>query len=186
MYERLTYKVAGSAGLKDKASAKVSLFTDYDGWFAYHVATNRLAAYEDSGLSPEEVQELAEAKADGRLVVLPCKVGDVVHVVSGCLFYRDKSPYTPCEVVVFKQGKQRGTMMHLRPLCEEAVGTRYHRWFPVTSIGLTVFLTREAAEKAIVEAKRAAEEVFAEAFCDFAESNANREFERQMREGWEG
>ena len=29
---------------------------------------DRLAAYEDSGLSPEEVQELAKAKADGRLV----------------------------------------------------------------------------------------------------------------------
>ncbi len=29
---------------------------------------NRLAEYEDSGLSPDEVQELAKAKADGRLV----------------------------------------------------------------------------------------------------------------------
>lgn len=44
----------------------------------------------------------------------------------------------------------------------------------------------EAAEKAIMETKRAVEEAFAEAFCDFAGSNANREFERQMREGWEG
>lgn len=33
-----------------------------------------LAAYEDTGLSPEEVAELAKAKEDGRLVVLPCKV----------------------------------------------------------------------------------------------------------------
>jgi len=52
---------------------------------------NRLAAYEDSGLSPEEVQELkvsvkicedcwnhAQAKADGRLVVLPeTGIGDL-------------------------------------------------------------------------------------------------------------
>jgi len=37
---------------------------------------DRLAAYEDSGLSPDEVQELAKAKADGRLVVLPVKVGE--------------------------------------------------------------------------------------------------------------
>ena len=29
---------------------------------------DRLAAYEDTGLSPEQVQELAKAKADGRLV----------------------------------------------------------------------------------------------------------------------
>jgi len=32
--------------------------------------SRRLAAYEDSGLSPEEVQDLAKAKADGRLKIL--------------------------------------------------------------------------------------------------------------------
>lgn len=68
---------------------------------------DRLAAYEDKGLEPEEVlpkdkadetalklmrladleslcsytrlRELAEADKDGRLVVLPCKVGDAVY-----------------------------------------------------------------------------------------------------------
>lgn len=35
------------------------------------------ATYEDSGLTPEEVQELAKAKAEGRLVVLPCKPNDI-------------------------------------------------------------------------------------------------------------
>jgi len=40
--------------------------------------SNRLAAYEDIGLSPDEVQELAQAKADGRLVVLPeTGIGDL-------------------------------------------------------------------------------------------------------------
>lgn len=39
---------------------------------------NRLAAYEDTGLTPEEVAELAQAKADGRCVVLPCMVGGTV------------------------------------------------------------------------------------------------------------
>lgn len=33
----------------------------------------RLAAYEDSGLSPEQVQEIAKAQTDGRLAVLPAK-----------------------------------------------------------------------------------------------------------------
>lgn len=38
----------------------------------------RLAAYEDTGLSPAEVAELAQAKADGRLVVLPeTGIGDL-------------------------------------------------------------------------------------------------------------
>ena len=63
---------------------------------------NRLAAYEDSGLEPEDVRrlqgdwtslimtldemggmphlhDLLQAEQDGRLVVLPCKVGDTVY-----------------------------------------------------------------------------------------------------------
>jgi len=48
-------------------------------------AIDRLAAYEDSGLSPEQVQELAQAKAEGRLVVLPVKVGDRVYSIYGYL-----------------------------------------------------------------------------------------------------
>jgi len=67
---------------------------------------NRLAAYEDTGLTPEEIkdfvqrweqavelaglckqagvdhlQELVKAEKDGRLVVLPCKVGDTVYKI---------------------------------------------------------------------------------------------------------
>lgn len=71
-------------------------------------AVDRLAAYEDTDLEPEAVaqlkkiaeifncdasdpaqlkalydklQELAQAERDGRLVVLPCKVGDTVYEV---------------------------------------------------------------------------------------------------------
>lgn len=42
--------------------------------------TERLAAYEDTGLEPEE---LAQAKKEGRLVVLPCSVGDPVFMGTG-------------------------------------------------------------------------------------------------------
>jgi len=48
-------------------------------------AIDRLAAYEDSGLSAEQMQELAQAKAEGRLVVLPVKVGDRVYSIYGYL-----------------------------------------------------------------------------------------------------
>ena len=68
-----------------------------------NVVVERLAAYEDTGLTPEEIKapftedtminlaaqalgvepsrlrELAEADKDGRLVMLPCKVGDTVY-----------------------------------------------------------------------------------------------------------
>lgn len=67
---------------------------------------DRLAAYEDTGLTPEEIKapftedtminlaaqalcvepsrlrELAKADKDGRLEVLPCKVGDMVWVIA--------------------------------------------------------------------------------------------------------
>ena len=161
MFERLTKELWGGCPIEE-----FSHFVELDGAEAKIIgegcahpvvagkSIDRLAAYEDSGLSPEEVQKMARAKADGRLVVLPCKPGDVVYAVSGCLFYRDDSaPYTPCEVVVIKKTK-RGVIMHLRPLCEDSAGTRYHRWFPTTCIGKTVFLTREEAEKALQEGLR--------------------------------
>lgn len=50
---------------------------------------DKLAAYEDTGLSPEEIKlnmdgldEYHKAEAEGRLVVLPCKVGDMVFYCS--------------------------------------------------------------------------------------------------------
>lgn len=60
-------------------------------------AMMRLAAYEDTGLEPEEItamqhtldeyhkvaDPLLRAQADGRLAVLPCKVGDRLYEVTG-------------------------------------------------------------------------------------------------------
>ncbi len=96
----------------------------------------------------DRLREICTAEQDGRCVVMPCKVDDTVYVNSGCLFYHDDAPYTPCKVVVIKSTK-RETSMHLRPLCESAAGTRYHLWFGVSSIGKTVFLSREEAELAL-------------------------------------
>ena len=62
--DRLTFclgKTNRTYGLKDKASAKVGLFTDYDGFIAHLQATNRLGQYEDTGLTPEEITEAQKA-----------------------------------------------------------------------------------------------------------------------------
>ena len=63
-------------------------------------ALARLAAYEDTGLEPEQIirardtlecfdnigikrgNEIVKAEQEGRLVVLPCKVGDYVYIPS--------------------------------------------------------------------------------------------------------
>ena len=105
-----------------------------------------LAAYEDAGLTPERVAELAEAERDGRLVVLPCKVGDTVYfvpegapkiadsIVLG-LSYEISTEKTPAKTWVCIDPEGRKGL----EICE--------------LIGETVFLKPEAAEAALMERK---------------------------------
>lgn len=131
----------------------------------YVTAAYRLAAYEDTGLTPERcaefaradaegryivmrdaeqegvarLRELAEADKDGRLVVPPCKVGDTVYWVHGAVI-------TECKVYRVQKNR-KGLYICLKSNVS-------HGAFRVDlSIGKTVFLTREEAEKAL-EAKR--------------------------------
>jgi hypothetical protein len=147
MFERLTHRSKYGIAYT-KIAVNESNMVDVGECYTGRII-DRLAAYKDSVLSPEEVQELAKAKADGRVMMLPCKPGDKVYVRSGCLFYRDNAPYTKCEVVNFRKGKKGNVRMYLRPLTESACGTNYHVICSVSCIGLTVFLTKEAAEKAL-------------------------------------
>lgn len=105
---------------------------------------DRLAAYEDTGLTPQacaeareagkvlsscdisfgRLAELLTADRDGRLVVLPCKVGDTV--------YRIFNPPSREPVI------SAHTLMSVDYIV---------RW--IDKFGKTVFLTREEAEKAL-------------------------------------
>ena len=129
----------------------------------------RLAAYEDTGLEPEEVlpkdkadkialklmrladleslcsytrlRELAEANKDGRVVVLPCKIGTTVYVLiqDSAIFYPETNGWYIGEDtidVIAQDGFYLGAV--------EDVDFR-----PNDAIGETVFLTREEAEKAL-------------------------------------
>lgn len=127
---------------------------------------DRLAAYEDRECAPEEVlpkdkadeialklmrladleslcsytrlRELAEADKDGRLVVLPCKVGDTVYfALLGRII--EKQVFS---IVSFSNSTRiycGGTSEYFRP----------------EDIGKTFFLTREEAEKALEAMKDA-------------------------------
>ena len=115
---------------------------------------DRLAAYEDTGLTPEQcesakniieyafsddtskaerIRELLKADKDGRLVVLPCKVGDKLYRV----FDGNISEH---EVQNMKYFARQGRL-----------GIDMTSFFPDAGrlIGKTVFLTREEAEKAL-------------------------------------
>ena len=94
---------------------------------------NRLAAYEETGLEPEE---LAQAEKEGRLVVLPCDVGDKLYDVT-LGEVREK-------IVISLSMLLSKSVNHLVIHAENfrnAVTS-----YELQDIGKTVFLTREAAE----------------------------------------
>ena len=98
-----------------------------------------LAAYEDSGLTPERVQELAAAERDGRLVVLPCKLGTEVYWIAG-VCGKDQVVATIIEAIrLWRDG-----------FALESGGKTKMRFF-AHEIGKTVFLTRAEAEAALAK-----------------------------------
>ena len=124
---------------------------------------DRLTAYEDTGLTPEEVTiakhalmgksvaqirefdgvpiarlcELAQAEKDGRLVVLPCKEGDTVYFRTWTKNATVDLGVQPHEVTAIRA-------YVIVPGEYSNVG------LPVDHFGKTVFLTREEAERALV------------------------------------
>ena len=129
-------------------------------------AWSRLAAYEDTGLTPERcaefaradaegryivmrdaeqegvarLRELAEADRDGRVVVLPCKVGDTVYWVHGAVI-------TECRVHRIQKNRN-GLYICLKS------NVSHGAFRADIFIGKSVFLTREEAEAALEAMKK--------------------------------
>ena len=133
-------------------------------------AIERLSAYEDTTRTPEEVaalsslfnfiveesksveeeitllnrlRELYNADKDGRVVVLPCKVGDTAYYLNG-KFIID------FEVIGYMVD-ERGAWSFMGEYHEEKTGKTYYCDPETEKIGKTVFLSREEAEKALQE-----------------------------------
>lgn len=134
----------------------------YTAAWSYAELRGRLMQYEDTDMTPVEVsmlvkdwndlctivrecggisrvRVLAEADKDGRLVVLPCKVGQRVFA----LLDTDKH-ISECEVKQIGMGNKIG-FIDLEPI--GARGRKYG--VSLNGFGKTVFLTREEAEKAL-------------------------------------
>ena len=119
-------------------------------------AANRLAAYEDSGLEPEDIKkhesaynecltrtygpfkqkisQWLQAEQDGRLVVLPCKAGSLIYV--------GRRP----AIITRFFGYVSERYFHA-VFFDENKGID----IPFEELGKTVFLTREEAEAAIAQ-----------------------------------
>ena len=124
-------------------------------------AWSRLAAYEDTGLTPEEIKELLhdttgplhrklgewiDADASGRLVVLPCKVGDTLWVTGRDNVPREMELEAPdIRTVCTDEDNLCMSMCNRKPdgFCA------YRLRNDGADIGKTVFLTREEAEAAL-------------------------------------
>ena len=109
----------------------------------FTLVADRLAEYEDTGLSPAEVAELVQAKADGRLVVLPVSVGDTVYCIhNSCIEL--------CKVEAVHFALR--SYIRLKPFKQPYLVYHSICYTPLlSSFGKIVFLTREEAEKALKE-----------------------------------
>lgn len=160
--ERLTEKHYLGTDHYMKCSGSCNVDMDCIDCPSFDCLVERLAAYEDTGLTPEEVaalvkdwsdlctivgecggisrvRVLAEADKDGRLVVLPCKVGQRVFA----LLDTDKH-ISECEVKQIGMGNKIG-FIGLEPI--GARGREYG--VALNGFGKTVFLTREEAKRAL-------------------------------------
>ncbi len=102
----------------------------------------RLKDYEDIAElcgGADCLRELAEADKDGRVVVLPCKVGDVVYG-----FHNNRQTILPMVAKWIETNADGWTVAaQYAPMVPE--------FFQFSDFGKTVFLTREEAEKALEE-----------------------------------
>ncbi len=171
--ERLTVVTAKGAALVMGGPYESEQHARDDLMTRYKVAVGRLAAYEDTGLEPEDIKEIMNrlnerfllllakeyettpkrameilmAERDGQLVVLPCKVGDQVYFpVAG----RWDSA-TIEHIEVWSTGVRFFWVQYdIGPETNEL-------WddgdFELDDIGKTVFLTRQEADAALEQMK---------------------------------
>ena len=166
--ERLTEKHYFGTDHYMKCSGNCNVDMDCIDCPSFDRLVERLAAYEDTGLEPEEVlpkdkadeialklmrladlesicnytrlRELAEADKDGQLAVLPCKVGDRLYEVTGRK-----------TISVYKVKAIRVELFSLFIEWDIVEGFVWQSLSGINAgeIGKTVFLTREEAEKAL-------------------------------------
>ena len=92
----------------------------------------------------DKLAEYETAEEEGRLVVLPCNVGDTVYLIDDidCVFERES---IVTEIEIDKDGVTIMIQDEI-PICSSG--------YNLSDFGEVVFLTREEAEKALKEIKK--------------------------------
>lgn len=161
--ERLTEKHYLGTDHYMKCSGSCNVDMDCIDCPSFDCLVERLAAYEDTGLEPGEVKSMQEehfsglemaklysvimelkkyqeADKDGRVVVLPCKMGDRLYEVTG---RKTISVYKVRAIRVELFGLFIEWDIVEGFVCQSLAGIN------AGEIGKTVFLTREEAKKAL-------------------------------------
>ena len=112
----------------------------------------------DEVISPERLEEILKAEQEGRLIVLPCKVGDTVYVVGGHI--------VPSRINFFSFDDEFFVGIHF-DCDDDCEGCPFGEWsqsqdgdwscnsaygegcIECKNFGKTVFLTLEEAEEAL-------------------------------------
>ena len=166
--ERMTEKHYLGTDHYIKCSGNCNVDMDCIDCPSFDCLVERLAAYEDTGLTPVEIKSMQEehfsglemaklhsalmelkkyqeADKDGRLVVLPCKVGDRLYEVTGRK-----------TISVYKVRAIRVELFGLFIEWDIVEGFVWQSLAGINAgeIGKTVFLTREEAEKALEAMKK--------------------------------
>lgn len=156
--ERLTFE----GNFCDIAQCR-ELLCKYDGNCTQKEVWERLASYEATGLTPEQcenakviiesafsddtskaerIRELLKADKAGRVVVLPCKVGETVYFVNA-------KQILEFAVVGFAVDETGISWVHSEHV--DKIGNTNERTFSPDRFGKNTFPTREEAEKALQE-----------------------------------
>lgn len=132
-------------------------------------AVARLAAYEDTELEPEEItvqleilrryfeaadgiglkrlRELSKAEKDGRLVVLPCRLGDFVYDID---FKKNNIILSKVAAVFVTETEAfPGVLISLELIAIDGERPGEMHYVYADDIGKTWFLTRQEAEEAL-------------------------------------
>lgn len=96
--------------------------------------------FNDCANALEELKEYEELEEQGLLLKLPCKIGDIVYSITRDFI----SEYKICSFEKYQEG------FFFNWGCEKGIYNNI-RGFTHFEIGRTVFLTKEAAEKVLME-----------------------------------
>lgn len=162
--ERLTEKHYLAEDHYMKCSEDCSVDMDCVDCPAFDKLVERLAAYEDTGLTPEQaanaktiiesafakdtskaerIRKLLAADKEDRCIILPCGVGDKIYYLNGKYIIE-------VEVVGYKVD-ETGAWLFIGETYNPETNRAYHCDLETERIGKTVFFTREEAERAMQE-----------------------------------